>query len=181
MSAASMHGPHGGHFHDEIVTMFSSHRRRAAWRKHVCQWKGTVLWWNCRSLVIEDELHDENMSASEKERFCDEIAWFVTVRQMWRAFYDDFRIVINSSQKVFNDEFGLFHGESVVIDMNFWTSGRELRAAADLRGRRGWREEVATGAERGNGKGSQLRVGAKGGNNCCWAGVRVGVGWVLYC
>jgi hypothetical protein len=36
------------------------------------------------------------------------------MQQMLRAFYDDLKIVINLSQKVFNDEFSLFHEESVL-------------------------------------------------------------------
>jgi hypothetical protein len=38
------------------------------------------------------------------------------------VFYDNFRIIINSSQKVFNDEFDLFCDECFVIDVNFCTS-----------------------------------------------------------
>jgi hypothetical protein len=68
-------------------------------------------------LVIE--VVTKNVSVIENEQFCDEIAWFVMVRQMWRVVYEDFKIVINSSQKVFNDEFSLFRDESVLSLM--WT------------------------------------------------------------
>jgi hypothetical protein len=64
------------------------------------------------------------MSVTEKEQFCDENGRFVTMRQMWHAFYDDLKIVINSSQKVFYDEFSLFRDERkcFVMDVNISTS-----------------------------------------------------------
>jgi hypothetical protein len=37
------------------------------------------------------------MFVTEKEHFYDENGWFVTVQQMWRAFYDNIKIIINSS------------------------------------------------------------------------------------
>jgi hypothetical protein len=54
------------------------------------------------------------VSVTEKEQFCDENGQFVTVRQMRRAFYDNLKIVINSSEKVFYGEFSLFRDESVL-------------------------------------------------------------------
>jgi hypothetical protein len=56
----------------------------------------------------------KNVLIAENEQFCDEIDRFVMVRQMWLVFYDDFRIVISSSHKVFDDEFGLLRDDSVL-------------------------------------------------------------------
>jgi hypothetical protein len=68
-----------------------------------------------KSLVKEDKrLREEKRVHHEKEQFCDEIDRFVTVRQMWHVFYDEFKIVTNSSQKIFGDEFGMFRDESVL-------------------------------------------------------------------
>jgi dTDP-4-dehydrorhamnose 3,5-epimerase-like enzyme len=39
----------------------------------------------------------KNVFVIEKEQFYDENGWFVTVWQKWHAFYDDLKIVINSS------------------------------------------------------------------------------------
>jgi hypothetical protein len=56
----------------------------------------------------------KNVFVAEKEQICDEIVWFIMVRQMCRAFYDDLKIVINSSQKFFHDEFGMFCDETAL-------------------------------------------------------------------
>jgi hypothetical protein len=56
----------------------------------------------------------KNVFVTENEQFCDEIAWFITVCQMWRAFYEDLKIIINWSQKFFHGEFCMFCDESVL-------------------------------------------------------------------
>jgi hypothetical protein len=82
--------PHGSTFMTKSMTIFISHRR---W---VVTWRKMCLSWKRSSSLTN------------------------TVNQMWLSFCDDFRIVVNSSQKVFNDKFGLFSDESVLSLT--WTS-----------------------------------------------------------
>jgi hypothetical protein len=82
--------PHGSTFMTKSVTIFISH------------WRWVVTW--------------RKMCSSRKRSS----SLMNTVHQMWLSFYDDFRIIVNSSQKVFNDKYGLFRDESVLSLM--WTS-----------------------------------------------------------
>jgi hypothetical protein len=95
-------------FMTKLVTMFSSNRRRVVtWRKTCTLLKrsGSVTKLPYSSLCCN----------------CDAV------------FYHNFRIVINSSLKVFNDEFGLFRDECFVIDVNFCTSEHRWQVCSEGR------------------------------------------------